>query len=98
MRRRGRDPYQLAGRLTLTFFIDLIVLLSVTVGVCLIAGVNELIVRNIIYAECAFGYLVFLIRRAQILSLFCNPFRTFLYLCGLEFFPTALLVVSAVVL
>ena len=97
-RRRGRDPYQLSGRLSFTFFIDLILLLSATVGVCLIAGVNELTVRNIIYAECVFAYVVYLIRRAQILSLFCNPFRTFLYLCGLEFFPTALLVVSAVVL
>ena len=96
--RRNRDHYNLSGRIFFTFFILLMLLVLVTVGACTLAQVNDFTIRYLIYAECAFVYGVFLLRRAQILSLFCNPFRTFLYLCGLEFFPTALLIVSAVVL
>ena len=96
--RRNHDNYHLSGRISFTFFILLMLLVLVTVGLCVLFGVNDVTIRYLIYAECAFVYCVFLIRRAQILSLFCNPFRTFLYLCGSEFFPTALLVVSAVVL
>ena len=96
--RKYRDQYNLAGRLFFTFFILLMLLVLTTVGICVLVGVNDFIIRDLIYIESAFVYGIFLVRRAQILSLFCNPFRTFLYLCGLEFFPTALLVVSAVVL
>jgi len=43
-------------------------------------------------------YLIYLLRRAQILSMSCNSLTTFLYLCGLELLPAALMVVPAVVL
>jgi hypothetical protein len=38
------------------------------------------------------------IRRGQIFMSACNPFTTFLYLCGLELLPTTILVLSAVLL
>ena len=94
----NRDQYNLSGRIFFTFFILLMLLVLTTVGICSLVQVNDFTIKNLIYLECAFVYGVFLLRRAQILSLFCNPFRTFLCLCGLEFFPTALLIVSAVVL
>jgi len=96
--RRRYDYYQMAHRAGFTFFILLMLLVLPTVGILTLLGSNDLTIRTFIYAECAFVYLVFLLRRAQILSLSCNHLRTFLYLCALEFFPTVLLVGSAVVL
>ena len=96
--RRNRDNYNLSGRAAFTFFILLMILVLATVGVCALFSVNDLTIRNLIYVESAVAYGIFLLRRAQILSLNCNPLRTFLYLCGLEFFPTALLIVTAVFL
>ena len=46
----------------------------------------------------AVSYIIYIIRRGQIFSTVCNPFTTFLYLCGLELLPTGGLVLSAVLL
>ena len=96
--RRRYEHYQMARRAGFTFFILLMLLAVPTVGVLVLMGYNDLIIRNFLYAETAFVYLFFLLRRMQILYLSCNFMRTFLYLCALELIPTALLVVSAVVL
>jgi len=42
-------------------------------------------------------YIVYFLRKTQVLSMGCNIFQTFLYLCALEILPTGLLVVSALV-
>ena len=96
--RRRSDDYQLAYRAGYTFFILMMLLILVTVGVLYLFHVNDLTVRIFIWAEAAFVYLIYLLRRGQILSLVCNPLTTFLYLCALELLPTALLIASAVVL
>ena len=96
--RRHYDHYQMAHRAGFTFFILLMLLVLPTVGVLVLVGCNDLTIRLFIYAETAFVYLVFLFRRMQILYLSCNFLRTFSYLCALEFIPTSLLILSAVVL
>jgi len=96
--RRRADAYQLAYRAGYTFFILMMLLVLVTVGVLYLLRVNDFTVKMFILAEAAFVYFVYLLRRAQILSGFCNPLTTFLYLCALELLPTGLLVASAVIL
>ena len=96
--RRRSDDYQLAYRAGYTFFILMMLLVLVTVGVLYLLQVNDLTIRIFILAESAFVYLIYLLRRGQILSLVCNPLATFLYLCALELLPTGLLVASAMIL
>ena len=96
--RRRQDAFRQAHPVAYTFFIFLVLLLLVTLGVLLIAGVEDAFVRYILYAEIALVFVLFLRRSAQILSLSCNHLRTFLYLCALEILPAALLVISGSVL
>ncbi len=96
--RRRYDDYQMAYRAGYTFFILLMMLALATVGILYLAGVDDLIINRFLLIESGVIYLIYLLRRGQILSLSCNPLTTFLYLCGLELLPTALLVVSAVIL
>jgi len=96
--RRRYDFYRQSHRLGFTFFILLMFLVLTTVGALVLFHANDLVIRWFIYVELLVGYLLFLVRRTQILSLSCNPLTTFLYLCSLEILPSALLVVSAVIL
>ena len=96
--RRRYDYYQMARRVGYTWFILGMLLVLVTVGILTLAGSPDWLVRLLLYGELGVVYLLFLLRRAQILSLSCNHLRTFLYLCGLEFAPLALLLVPAVAL
>ena len=98
MPRRRRDFYILAHNTALTYFILLMVLLMVTVGLLELCGVSPMVVGRVLYIESAVIYTVFFFRRVQILALSCNHLRTFLYLCGLEILPCAALVVSAYLL
>ncbi len=96
--RRRADHFRMAHRSGFTFFILLMIPVIFTVMILYLAGANDFIVRTFLYAEAGLVYLVFLLRKAQILSLSCNPLLTFLYLCGLEFLPTGAWVASAVLL
>ena len=96
--RRNYENYQVPHRMVFTYFILLMIVMLLSVGVMSLLNCSDYVIRTVIYAETALFYMLFVFRRAQILRLSCNPFRTFLYLCALEFLPTALLVVSAVVL
>jgi hypothetical protein len=96
--RRRYDDYQMAYRVGFTFFILLMMLALVTVGICYILGLSDLTVKTFLLVEAGVTYLVYLFRRGQILSTSCNSLTTFSYLCGLELLPTALLVVPAVIL
>ena len=96
--RRGKDFFRLAHRAIYTFFILFMLAALPSIGIMTLFDANDVIIRNVLYAHLAIVYFLFLIRKAQIMSLSCGGFTTFLYLCALEFLPTALLVVSAVVL
>ena len=96
--RRRYENYQVAHHASYTFFIILVLLALLTAGIMSLFKVQDSVMRMVLYVETAAVYLVFLIRRTQILSLSCNHFRTFLYLCALELFPSAALILSAVLL
>ena len=96
--RRNFEYFRLAHRAIYTFFILFMLLALPGIGLMTILDANDVIIKAVLYALLAVVYFIFLVRKAQILSLSCNGLRTFLYLCWLEFFPTAALIVSAVVL
>ena len=96
--RRRYEYYRLAHRAINTFFILLMLMALPSIGLLTVVNANEVIIRTVLYVLLAVVYFVFLVRKVQILSLSCTGFRLFLYLCALEFIPTAALVVSAVVL
>ncbi len=56
---------------------------------------NEELTRALLLHVTTLTYVFHIYRRGQIFASICNPFTTFLYLCGLELLPTAVLVLSA---
>ena len=96
--RRKNEFFSLARRTSYTFFILMMIVAMISVGILALFRCEVAVVRQVLYLEAIVFYLSFLIRRAHILGLSCNPLRTFLYLCGLEVLPTAALVVSAILL
>ena len=96
--RRRYDDYQMAYRAGYTFFILLMMLALTTVGVCYVLRLPDLTIKTLLLVEAGVMYLLYLFRRTQILSMSCNSLTTFLYLCGLELLPTALMVVPAAIL
>ncbi|MBR5402949.1 MAG: hypothetical protein IK113_01830 [Bacteroidales bacterium] len=96
--RRHYEYFRLAHRAIYTFFILFMLLALPGIGLMTILDANDVIIRSVLYVLMAVVYFIFLVRKAQLLSLSCNGLRTFLYLCALEFIPTAALIVSAVVL
>lgn len=56
------------------------------------------VIRWCIWGELALMWLVALVREGQILHSFCSGLSTFLYLCGLEIIPAAVLIASGLVL
>ena len=96
--RRRYDDYQMAYRAGYTFFILLMMLVLVTVGVCYILQLPDETVKTVILIETGVMFFLYLVRRGQILSLSCKPLTTFLYLCGLELLPAALVVLPAAIL
>ena len=93
--RRRYENFQVAHHASYTFFILMVLLMLATAGILFLFKLPDQPIRTVLYLEIAGIYLVFLIRRTQILSLSCNHFRTFLYLCALELIPTAALIISA---
>jgi hypothetical protein len=96
--RRNNDFYCLSRRTAYTYFILLVVLALLTTGILALFGCENAVIQKVLQVEIFTLYFAFLVRRAQILALFCNPLRTFLYLCALEILPSAALIVSAIVL
>ncbi len=96
--RRNYDYFRLAQKAIYTFFILFMLLALPALGIMTVMDVNDVVIRTVLYILLAVSYVIFLIRKAQILSLSCGGFTTFLYLCALEILPTSLLVISALVL
>ncbi len=96
--RRRSDAFRTAHRAGYTFFILLMLPAIAGVTVLFFFQANDFIIRSFLFVITALSYLLFLFRKAQILSLSCNPLTTFLYLCGLELLPTGVLVATAVLL
>ena len=96
--KRGGDNYMMARRTAYTFFILIGLLVLPTVGILILFHVNPLTIKTVILIEILVIYLVYFVRKAQILSLGCSSLTVFLYLCALEILPTGLLVASALLL
>jgi len=97
-KRTNHDNYFLARKSAYNYFILLVVLQLVTVGILTLLQVSDEVTRVVLLAESAFIYMVLILRRGQILSASCNPLTTFSYLCALEILPTALFVLPAALL
>lgn len=96
-RRRGEN-YRIAHRSAYTHFIILVTVLLVAAGILALTGVQEPMCQRVLYILSGLVMLGFWVRFFQILSLSCNYFRSFLYLCSLEIGPLVLLAATAVLL
>lgn len=84
-----------ANRSFLNFMIILFTVLFPTGAILRIFIGNEELAGAVLLHVAALVYAFHIFRRGQIFASACNPFTTFLYLCGLELLPTAVLVLSA---
>lgn len=91
------SAYQAARRTCYTTFIAAMILMLFTLGILVLFRTPEKAIRIVLIVEMALSYFILLLRRAQNLSAYCNPFSLFLYLCALEIVPTGLLVASALI-
>ena len=98
VRTHRRETFLAAHRSSYGYFVLLLLLLLASAGICYVIGCNELIISQVLLAEILLCYLLSVVRKGQILRSFCNPFLTFLYLCGLEFIPTGMLAAAVVLL
>lgn len=73
------------------YFLLLVPLMLTTVGLLSVLQVPEAVLRSVLYAEIAAVWGFGLVRSGQILSAHGTGLSTFLYLCGLELLPAALL-------
>lgn len=96
-RRMRISGYLAARKICYTVFIAAMILMLVTLGILVLFHTPERAIRVVLIVEMALSYLILLLRRAQILSVYCNPFSLFLYLCALEIVPTGLYVASALI-
>jgi len=78
------------------YIILLSVLMLTTVGFCSAFHAPDTLVRTILLWETAAVWLLNMVRSTQLLAAKVSGFSTFLYLCGLELFPAALLVTVVV--
>lgn len=99
--RSRRVPAEISDtihRAPYNYFIIMVVMMLLTVGVLDTINCTDGTARSILLAETYVVYLFSLIRVSQFLNYNCNVFVTFLYLCALELIPTGMLVASAIVL
>ena len=74
------------------YLILLASLMLLTVVLLAAVRVNDLTVRNILYAEAAVFWLLYLLRTGEFLRSRCSSLATFLYLCALEILPVGILI------
>jgi hypothetical protein len=89
--------YDTACRTARTFFSLLTLILLAMGGIMAVLGTPADIVRNAMLWVSAAIYLVFLLRKFQILMSSASFFAAFLYLCALEIIPTGAIVASAII-
>lgn len=90
-RKMSYDTAEMLIRLLYDFIIFLTVIMAVTAGVTSLAGIGVMTAKTIMIYESAFVFVLFIVRKIQIAGVFCDNFKTFLYLCSPE-----ILLVSAI--
>ena len=89
--------YSTAGKTAYTFFIILTLALLATGGTMSFIGIGSSTIHNAMIWISGGIYILFLLRKCQILMTSCSLFTAFLYLCALEILPTGILVISAII-
>lgn len=100
MRPKKMNPktYKAAICCAYTFFIILTLTLFFVGGIMALLKTDQIVTRTAIIWLSAIIYGIYIFRKTQIFTSSCSIFRGFLYLCGLEIFPTGVLVASALIL
>jgi hypothetical protein len=96
-RRVSLKSYKGVVRVAYSFFIILTILLLSIEAWGVVFKMEYESMRNAMLWVSALTYLLYLIRKIQILNSCCSFFTGFLYLCALEILPTGVLVTSAVI-
>ena len=96
-RRVSMKSYKGVVRVSYSFFIILTTFLLLLTGWGAAFDIDKEAIRNAMLWVSALTYLLYLIRKIQILNSCCSFFAGFLYLCALEILPTGVLVTSAVI-
>ena len=96
-RRVSLKSYKGVVRVSYSFFIILTIFLLSLGAWKYIFNIDYESIRNAMLWVSALTYLLYLIRKIQILNSCCSFFTGFLYLCALEILPTGVLVTSAVI-
>ena len=97
-RRMDREAWKASGSALYNYFLLMMVVLLPVVGAMLVTGCGDGAVRVVTLCICSAAFLLFLVRKWQILGSSCTILATFLYLCGLELIPAAALIAAALVL
>lgn len=99
MRPHKMNPktYKAASSASFTFFIILTLVLLSVGAVMNFLNVDPSLIKNAMLWISGGIYLIFLLRKFQIFLSGSTFFTAFLYLCGLEIFPTGILMVSAII-
>lgn len=90
--------YNAATNSSLTFFIFCTFLVLSTSGIMSLTSCNEETIKAAVLYEMGTVYAICVWRKTQIFKNTCSLFSAILYLCSLEFLPTALLVASVILL
>ena len=80
-----------------TYFFILTLMVLVVGGLMSVCGTELHSIKITMFWLSGAIYTLFLLRKLQIFSSYCNLFVSFLYLCALEILPTGVLITSAVI-
>lgn len=92
--RGNLEPYRVAHRSAMNFFIVYTILMLVTTAVLKLLNVDLSTAQQVFLWETAIIYILYLLVKTQIFASSYGLLRTFLYLCGLELLPAAALVAA----
>ena len=92
------STFQTARHAERNYFVILTFFLFAVVGVLYAFRAAEETIRIVLFVTMGLVYLVFLVRKFQILSSSFSPLSTFLYLCAIEFLPLGMLVAAGLCL
>ena len=80
-----------------TYFFILTLIILITGGLMSVCDADVHTIKITMFWLSGAIYTLFLLRKLQIFSSYCNLFVSFLYLCALEILPTGVLITSAVI-
>ena len=95
-RRLGGEAFAALRHNLYNYLLLLAPLMLVTVAVVISGRLDDALARTLLLAETGAVWLFSLLRSGQILGAHCSGLSTFLYLCGLELLPVALMVAAVV--